>query len=447
MLLFNISIDCLTILTVLVLMVRRMSFWHPLTAYLFFHIYSFSYRAIQINLGAPLMYYSQAGADMITLEEIERAMFWADAALVIFALGAWLAHARFDSCADRPIIRREMNLKIVKAIGCVCLPIGLVFMYGIRAAAGNRLEVEDNAMVGYAQVLGMWPIGVLGLMIFAMGFRWYLVLSAFILLGTVALQGYHRFMLILPLIYFTAYYLMTKRLRWPTWPILMGALIVALIFPRLKYIGRAVQNGDTSEAFTYLAQSFNFAEKTSDASNGIGEGFLDQYAGALTLIQQNERKFWGAPYIAIITLPVPRAWWPGKPGLADHLKEISTNGRDYAREGRIITYLGEAYLNFGYAGLWVIPLITGYLLTLFCLQSTVGPIARFGRYFYLVIFMALIQTFRDGLASLVLFSVVHNMPMLFACLAHLIPGVATKIIDRPPADPLVSDEDEARYWR
>lgn len=441
-LLLYLALDIIVVTGVIFLMATRMSFWHPLTAYLFFHLYSFSCRCYAIYGGAPLMYFGESNREMITLDEINRAMLWADVALLMFALGGWVAHAKLEAAANRPVVRREMNLQIVWVVGAICLPIGFTFMFFLRPQSGVLVETNLNGLEGYAQVFAMWPIGTLCLMFFVLGFRWYLVMPAAVVLGIVALQGYHRFMFVLPLIYLTALYLMIKRRHWPTWPIIVGALIVALIFPRLKYIGRAVQLGDTKEAMAYVSQSFDFSGKTPDAVIGGGEGFLDQYAGALTLIDENERKFWGSPYFAIITLPVPRAWWAGKPGLADHIKEISTRGRDYATEGRIITYLGEAYLNFGYAGLFIVPCLMGYLLTAFCLYATIGPFARLARYIYLVLFMAFIQMFRDGLASLVLFTVVHNMPMLFSTVAHMLPGAARKFLDRPPSDPLSGEEEE-----
>jgi hypothetical protein len=84
----------------------------------------------------------------------------------------------------------------------------------------------------------------------------------------------------------------------------------------------------------------------------------------------------------------------------------------------------------------------GYLLTAYCLHAVTGPMQRLSRYVYLVIFMALIQTFRDGLLSIFVFTVVHNMPMLFATILHLIPGFSAKSLDRPAADPLAGEEEE-----
>ena len=431
-------LDALVVATVIILMFPRMAFWHPLTAYLLFHVYSFTNRAFNIYAGAPRMYEGQANAEVITVEEISRALLWADVALVVFAFASFWAHLRFEAKAGRPVVRRVMNQNIARSIGLFCLPIGAYTFFAIKS--GGMLLAEDNAALSYIQAVSLWPIGVIGLLVFSYGFRWYLLLLISLFLGSVALQGYHRFMLILPLLFFTAYYLQSTRRRWPTWPILVGGLVVMLIFPRLKYIGQAVQFGDTQEAIAQLTESFAFKSKDKDVA--AVEDFLDQYAGTLSLADSNERKFWGSTYVAIITLPIPRAWWPKKPGLADHVQEISTSGRNYAQEGRITTYLGESYLNFGHLGFFFIPGLVGYLLTAYCLQAAAGPMQRLSRYIYLVIFMALIQTFRDGLLSIFVFTIVHNMPMLFAFILHMIPGFARKSLDRPAADPLAGEEEE-----
>jgi hypothetical protein len=431
-------VDVAVVIAVIVLMFRRMAFWHPLTAYLLFHLYSFTYRLFQILGGSPLMYTGQANAEAISPDEIIRAMLWADAGLIFFVAASWWAHIVFEAKGNQPIERKVLNLKIAKAVGLFCLPAGAYFFYVVKTT-GFVLSIE-SASAGYIQAVAMWPIGVIGLLIFAFGFRWYLLALAAFFLGVVALQGYHRFMLILPLLYFAALYLQTQRRRWPNIIILIAALFVGIVFPRLKYIGQALQYGDTQEAMSQLTQAF-VKDKQSYTENFATEDFLDQFAGSLSLIDSNDRKFWGSTYLAIVTLPVPRAWWPEKPGLADHLQEISTSGRRYDVEGRILTYLGEGYANFGFAGLILVPVLLGYLLTAACLRATTGPMLRLGRYLYLVFFMALIQTFRDGLLSIFVFTVVHNMPMLFTWILHMIPGFALKSMDRPPADPMALEEE------
>ncbi len=431
-------LDVGVVIAVVVLMFRRMSFWHPLVIYLLFHFYSFTYRLIQILGGAPLMYTGQANAEAISPEEIIRAMHWADAALLLFVGASWWAHKVFEAKADQPILRRVLNLNIAKAIGLLCLPLGAYFFYTVKTT--GFVASIDSAATGYIQVMSMWPIGVLGLLIFAFGFRWHLLALTAFFLGAVAFQGYHRFMLILPLLYFAALYLQTQRRRWPGILMVVAALFIGLVFPRLKSIGASIQYGDYGNAIAMVQESFG--KKGNEYEVAATEDFLDQFAGGLSLIDGNDHKFMGSTYLAILTLPVPRAMWPNKPGLADHLQEISTSGRRYDVEGRILTYLGEAYANFGYFGLILMPAALGYLLTMACLRATTGPMLRLSRYLYLVFFMALVQTFRDGLLSIFVFTVVHNMPMLFTWILHLVPGFAVKSMDRPPADPLALEEED-----
>jgi hypothetical protein len=139
----------------------------------------------------------------------------------------------------------------------------------------------------------------------------------------------------------------------------------------------------------------------------------------------------GSTYLALVTLPIPRGLWPDKPGLADFLRDISTAERSYDKEGRIITYIGESYLNFRYWGVCLIPFALGFGLSYWCLVATTGPWLRLNRYIYAMAFMAFIQLFRDGVLSLFLFSVIQNMPALFILAAHLFLGRKLLVQDSP----------------
>jgi hypothetical protein len=183
--------------------------------------------------------------------------------------------------------------------------------------------------------------------------------------------------------------------------------------------------------------SFYSADERNSASEKEfnSEEFLDQYAGALTMIDYYGKVYKGSTYLAIVTLPIPRGLWPDKPGLADFLHDISTAGRPYDKEGRIITYIGESYLNFRYPGVVIISFSLGFGLSYWCLVATTGPWLRLNRYLYVTAFMAFIQLFRDGVLSLFLFSVIQNMPALFILAAHLFSGRKLLVQDSPAATP------------
>lgn len=415
----------------------KLNFWHPATVYLFFHAYSFTWRAITLVNGAPPMYAQNQAAEAITALEYERALLWADVGLVMFCIGVYWAHRWFEQVSGQPLVRRVLSPRIIAAVCCFALPIGLWALY---AAKSGIILNETFATSGYFQTTSMWPFGCAAMLIFAFGFRWYSVLLVAVYLSAVALQGYHRFMVLFPVILLSAYYLQSRGRRWPTFPIILVGFALALVFPRFKYIGQAYNNGDTAEAISLFLESFG--GKATYAEVSYGEDFFDQYAGGLTMTDDAGRFYYGSTYLAILTLPVPRAMWANKPGLADHVAEISTLRRQYNVEGRILTYLGEAYLNFGYLGLVLIPVILGYSLTRWCLRATSGPMRRLDRYLYVVFFTAFIQLYRDGLLSLLVFTVVHNIPMAVAWFLHMVPGLTNKSLDRPPADPLALEEED-----
>lgn len=420
-------LDVLIVTLVVALSFWRLSFWHPLTAYLFFHIYGFTVRAFDIYNGAPTIYYGWLNAEDVTTDELTSALLLADLALIVFAVASWLAHRLFNARSHLPVSRTILNEKIIKTVAFVGLPPGLIMFFLFKTT-----QVFEEGTGGYLAGATMWPIGITCLLVFVFGLRWYSCLLLAAILGVVAVQGYHRFMLVLPLMFLSALHLQRRGLRWPTIPILLGAVALATVFPRLKHIGRAIQAGDMKEAGFQLTQSF--ARDDSQEQVTYGESYLDQYACGLSMIDYNAKKFWGSTYLGIVTLPIPRNWWPGKPALNEHVKEISTSTRQFGREGRIITYLGESYANFGYAGFVIIPAMLGYALTAFCLHATTGPWQSLSRYVYLACFIAFIQLFRDGLYSLVVFTIAHNIPMLVVIALHMIPGYAIKSFDRPSDD-------------
>lgn len=420
--------DLLLVLGLPLLMWRQLSFWHPIVAYLFFHFYCFTWRLIGLINGELPMYAELARGDPIRLDEFERAMIWADLALVIFCVASHVAQRNFSRHTVRSTWRRLYSKRVINAISALALPLGFAALFIFKAGVVTAADVGSS---GYFTTAAIWPIGCVGLLVFVYGFRWYLIAMGLLYLAVVSLQGHARFMLVLPLILFTAYYLQSRGRKWPTMTILIGAFLLAAIFPQLKRIGQAYQTNDWDRLFGLVGASFSGAKGDVDAAGG--EGFLDQYAGSLTMIDMNGEFYRGRTYLAILTLPVPRALWADKPGLADHTRAISTVDRQYGQEGRIITYLGESYINFGYIGFMLVPALLGYVLTYWCLRATSGPFDRFDRFIYVFFFMSFIQLFRDGLASIVVFTFAHNIPIFIVWILHLIPGVAPRVLDKTPS--------------
>jgi len=93
--------------------------------------------------------------------------------------------------------------------------------------------------------------------------------------------------------------------------------------------------------------------------------------------------------------------------------------RPYDREGRTITYIAEAYLNFGIAGVILVPFAMGAVLSRGYRVFRSGPPARIGQLFYLSIMVSLILAYRDGLNSIVVFGIINMFPIVIVWALHV----------------------------
>lgn len=401
--------DLIILIVIGYVFVRKLTFTHPLFIYLFFHVYSITIRGWELYFGALPMYSNSLNFVAVNEPEFLRAILFSDIALIFFGLTSWLVSVNTRKLSatfkrDNSVIILSPN--IVRFVVFTCLPIGILFFITTRAGV--------ISVGGYGQNIALWPIACLCLLVFKNGFKWYLLLPITMYLIFVGLQGYHRFMLILPILFLLGCKLQLERKKWPPKKMFILGLMLLMIFPQLKYIGKAFQDGNFDIVLQQIELSF---DSTTDNSAAKGQ-FLDQLAGALSLTDAYGKRYYGETYLAIITLPIPRAIWPEKPGLADHLKLISTPERPFDIEGRIITYIGESYLNFDIFGVILLPCLLGWFLTKWYYRATYGMFNKLDRYVYLVFFAALIQVFRDGLTSFVMFTMVQNMPMCFVVILH-----------------------------
>jgi hypothetical protein len=227
-------------------------------------------------------------------------------------------------------------------------------------------------------------------------------------------QGFHRFRVIIPVILMAQIYLDRNRLRWPPLKIAAVLVLAAVLFLPLKTIGRMAQQGASLEQ---IADSSS--EIIQDAFSGRSElQFLDMFASSLTLTDQAEKFYYGSIYIPLVTLPIPRQIWPEKPGLSDFLFDISTPRRPMGELGMVITFLGECYINFGFIGILILPYISAYLLArayFYAYRSEYFSVARFG---YLLLACNLIQVYRDGFLSIVIFTLVNMTPLCLIVFFH-----------------------------
>ena len=403
---FIITIDIICVSFSVFLLRGKLSFFHPFFMYLFFHLFAFTKRLWEILIfNSPLLYSDGVGTRVVSLDEIIRAIIWADVALIIFSF----------ACRMTYFLKIKKNNVIFLNKNKVNLVAFTFFVLGLPAFIITRnIDNSSNQFDQFLIVMSLWPVLSICLLIYYYGFRWYFLLLILPFIVLLSIQGYHRFMIILPLLFLLSVYLYNKKLKWPNIKIIFILVAMLLVFPQLKYIGMAYNNKNFDEVFFRLQQIVLFENKLEGSSNN----FLDQYAGALTLIDESNRFYYGSTYMSVVTIFVPRVLWDNKPGLGDHTIALATNDRPYDTEGRVITYLGEAYINFWYMGFFIIPFILGVLLTRSYIANISSGIGSLQFYVFISFNVILIQVFRDGIASLVLFGILQNIVMVCIYLLH-----------------------------
>lgn len=412
-------LDILAIVFATAILRKDLTVWHPYTHYLFYHMYVATYRGLRLSQGVPTMYTfpkinHEWGFEAISEEEIARALLLADVALLGFAAGCLICF--------RWIRRKTGMTRESERIGDstpITQPVGLVPTLLICGIAGlfffvyARFSTSTISYLGYVQMFAFWLASSQLIAIYFFGFRWYLLLPLMFYLLIVGTQGFHRFMIIIPSIYLAL--LGTWRLgrRWPSISAFCLAAVFFVLFPELKYIGIEVQRNGYQAGIDRAISALRF-----ESDRERGENLLDQLAGGLTLLDRAETIYLGRTYFYPFMLPIPRVLWPEKPALNQHILDVSTRGRPYDREGRVITIVGESYANFREIGVAVVPFILGFFLSWFYYYATFLSGGGLVQCAYIILAATFIQTFRDGATSFLNFGVIQNLPIVFLLLAE-----------------------------
>lgn len=395
--------------------------------YLAFHILVVSLRAVAVYRGAPLFFEGVASYTPVNPREIARAVNYADIVLITATIG-WLhqAHRKVRpvtpgraavsavSTGSRPARWRPLNISTITVVAVAAMPYGIYTLMRYADIPGvDRLSATHTST--YAIFAITWPGVLLVALVYWHGFRPSLVVPLTGYLMIVGLQGGQRFRAVLPLILLSQIYLDRRGRRWPR-PAMVGMiLLLLLIFLPLKTIGREVQAG------VPLSQVLRSTQSTfsSSAQGRSGDQvILDQLAMSLSLTDQYDRVFLGRPYLNLLYLPIPRSMWSSKPGLADHIGQISTPDRPMGKTGSVATLVGELYLNFRLFGLILAPYLLARITGRIYASAYQQPYLSVPRFTYLILACNMIQIFRDGLVSVPVFTLVHMLPLVVMALLH-----------------------------
>lgn len=416
----------LVLCSVLLLRYGRLTHSHPAVIYLFFHLLAIPSRLLAIMAGAETLFTKWGGVfEPVTEAELARATQLADLVLVVMTV-AWISASQIDIKRSARI-REEpagsawtLSVRHIWSIVAIGFPIGLLGVALVGIVPGFEkpdVELGEWQESSWLLITTTWAGLSLLALIYWYGFRWWLVVPMGAYLFVMSIQGFHRFRAIIPLILLLQIYLDRHQKKWPPAYIMVVIVAAMLLFYPMKTIGRMAQEGATVSEIS--ESSAEILREVAAGQNG-DQTVLDQFASSLTLIDRAGKLYYGSTYLALLTSPIPRQWWPDKPGLAEYMGDFSTPSRPMGEMGMIMTFIGELYLNFGYVGVVILSFLTAHWLARIyfrAYRSNYYSVLRFG---YLLIACNLIQVYRDGLTSLFVFTLVNMMPLSAIVFLHLI---------------------------
>lgn len=412
---FASGIDMLVLLTCSWLLFRygKLSIYHPATTYLIFHLFAFTIRLLFLTNGANFFLGGQTDYfTEIESHEIVKASLLADLGFCSMT-AAWLLESKRKQSLISPKSVILLDENVLKLVLFITIPLGIwgifsqLYIPGIGKAQLNFGDWSDSSYLQNTQNL---LILSMLLIVFKFGFQKYSLLIIGFCLFILAFQGQHRYRVLVPCIFLLFLYIHRQKKRWLSPRFVMIILMGIMIFLPMKYVGKLIQQGASTEDLIEFASEYQ-------ESLGIGANadfsFLDMYASTLTLIDQKGGYYYGSIYLNLFLIPIPRPFWQNKPSLVQWITDISTSSRNLKELGAIPTIYGEAYVNFGILGIILIPfLFAKYSARWYFSIINTHP-QSVNLYLYFCFAAIIVQVYRDGLTSIIIFLSAYNLPGLF----------------------------------
>lgn len=415
-------IDIVVVTTCIFLLVRfgDLRFSHPATPYIVFHLHTVTSRLAGIMQGADLMF---AGGrhlyEEITPAEIIRAVTYCDIAFCAVTV-SWILFALRSRYAPKAAPSELMlEPRILRPILLLTFIGGIVGLRMVAQFPGVDTALNPGSSwssSSYLYILPSWfGLAILGYSYYY-GFGMISMALNAAYLVVMMLQGSSRFRVIVSVLMTVQIVMERANRRWPSRTMLVTLGITAVLFFPMKTIASQFYAG---EEFGKIAVSVTDVVTQLSEGAAPDQKFLDEFACALTLLDLQGKKYMGSTFLPLLTLAVPRLLWPDKPVLSGYVADISTRSRPMRTNGMIATYLGEAYANFGLAGIFLIPPIVALLLASFHRRAMASAHHSILKFSYVLVCVNLLEVYRDGLESLIVFVFVHMMPLAVIVLAHL----------------------------
>ena len=418
----SIDISVLLICTWVLFRFAKISIYHPATTYLAFHLFSFTFRLISVNNGSVFFLGGQSDYfTEIEQHEIVRAAILADIGIISMTSAWWLeAHRKVEISSLNKVILLDEN--ILKMVLFFTIPIGIWGIFAqlyIPGVGKANTDFGDWSSSSYIQNTQNWLVLSLLIIVFKYGFRKYFLVIIGFCLFILAFQGQHRYRILIPCIFLLFLYLHQQKKQWLSWRFALLLLVGVVIFLPMKYVGKLIQQGATTDDLIEFAAEYR---ESLDTGANADFSFLDMYASILTLIDQSGGYFYGSTYFTLLLAPIPRQFWTEKPSLMQWMLDISTPARNLKELGAIATIYGESYANFGYLGIVIIPFLFAKYSARWYFKVINSNSQSANLFAYLYFSAILIQIYRDGLNAIFTFLSIYNMPGFFVYTFSILKG-------------------------
>jgi hypothetical protein len=364
----------------------------------------------------------------VNLQEVLRAARAFDLALIAVTV-LWLHLASNDRrlakramCAGSRIGAQTLSPKLVQVIAIVSIIVGVIALRylsfsGTDTRAANVETLGEWSGSSWVTMTMDWALQGSIMLHYVGGFPPVQTTITAALFVLTALGNTARYPVVVWGIFACFIVLSRRRRRWPSVPAILLLAAIGVIWFPLKIIRGSYWAGDDVEGMLRNAMTYTTTE-LAPGGNGGDTNFLDQAAVMMTLVDRHGSYFYGSTLAPLLVVPVPRLWWPDKPAVNQYARDISTPERPVGTDGMIATVVGEGYANFGWVGVVLFPLLAAYGYGKFYFFAIRRPHNSVCRFAYLFAASMIIQVFRDGLSSFVIFTIIGAMPMTFVLYLH-----------------------------
>jgi hypothetical protein len=394
------------------------SIFHPLTMYLGFHTLVFVVRPLLIyfyHFDHEFVYMGIQPDEAL----LSRVLMITSFALVVFAAtNLWFGRCdtKFEKQTPAPFTVEQRRALIILTIAL--LPI---IGYSIHAEQTDFTgENRGGTYVltgasGYALQAQLMAAPLLCAWLALKRFRWTVLLWLVPYVGYRLYAGQARWSFILLIVSVVFIYVWQSRRKWLPWWTL---LIPLALYPVFRMVGDdrdlikevithqydPTAHGDVGAGLS-AEDRFRVKNDTPDFAN------YDFLVYIVEMVPERTQSYtYGTQYLQILTEPIPRKLWPGKPvGAPVGFFNLNEYGNFI---GRTVSMVGDGWISGGWLGVLITVGIVGALQGVahrwFWKHSQNNMVALF----YLVGLAMLPQWYRDGGISIAKFLLWNELPLI-----------------------------------